>query len=305
MRLQLDDVTLVVDDHGAGSPVVLLHGWPDTRELWRHQVPALLDGGYRVIAPDLRGFGESSKPAEVQAYSAPRMVGDVVGLLDHLSIERAHLVGHDWGAAIAWMTAALRPDRVASIAALSVGHPAALRAAGWAQRQKSWYMLLFQFRGVAERWLSADGFRNLREWSAHPDIDAVAERLADPEALTASLNLYRAILPPEALVEPPPQLPPVQAPAMGIWSSGDLALTEESMTGSAEHVAGPWRYERLDGVGHWLQLEAPGLVNALLLDFLARHRDRAPQTAPAPSAATGGSPVGDLGGHQVPSATAH
>jgi pimeloyl-ACP methyl ester carboxylesterase len=143
-------------------------------------------------------------------------------------------------------------------------------------------MLLFQFPGVAERWLSADGFRNLREWSRHPDIQAVVERLADPEALAASLNLYRAILPPTSLIQPPPELPPVQAPAMGIWSSGDLALTEEAMTGSAAHVAGPWRYERLDGVGHWMQLEAPEAVNALLLDFLGQHRDRASSTSAPP-----------------------
>ena len=274
MRVALDDVTLELEDTGAGSPVLLLHGWPDTALLWRHQVPALAADHYRVLAPDLRGFGGSSRPAEVEAYVAPRMVGDVVGLLDHLSIERAHLVGHDWGAAISWMTAALVPDRVASVTALSVGHPAAFRAAGWRQRERSWYMLLFQVPGVAEQWLSADGFRNLREWSRHPDIDPVVERLAEPGALTASLNLYRAILPPASLVEPPLELPPVQAPAMGIWSSGDLALTEEAMTGSAAHVAGPWRYERLDGVGHWMQLEAPEVVNALLLDFLGQHRDR-------------------------------
>jgi pimeloyl-ACP methyl ester carboxylesterase len=235
-----------------------------------------------VLAPDLRGFGESSRPADIQAYDMAHLVGDVIGVLDHLSIPRAHLVGHDWGAVISWMTAALVPDRVASLTALSVGHPTAFRTAGWAQRAKSWYMLLFQFPGVAERWLSADGFRNLREWSRHPDIQAVVERLADPEALAASLNLYRAILPPTSLIQPPPELPPVQAPAMGIWSSGDLALTEEAMTGSAAHVAGPWRYERLDGVGHWMQLEAPEAVNALLLDFLGQHRDRASSTSAPP-----------------------
>jgi pimeloyl-ACP methyl ester carboxylesterase len=269
MRIELDDVTLSVQDTGAGSPVLLLHGWPDCGGLWRHQVPALAAAGYRVLAPDLRGFGDSSKPAETEAYAAPRMVGDVVGVLDRLSIEQAHLVGHDWGAAIAWMTAALVPGRVASVTALSVGHPAAFATAGWEQRERSWYMLLFQFPGVAEQWLSADGFRNLREWSRHPDIDAVCERLADPGALTAGLNLYRAILPPASLLGPPLELPPVQAPAMGIWSSGDLALTEEQMTGSAKHVTGPWRYEGLDGLGHWPQLEAPEVVNALLLDFLS------------------------------------
>ena len=286
MRIELDDVTLKVSDTGAGSPVMLLHGWPDTADVWRHQVPALLADHYRVIAPDLRGFGESSRPPEVEAYVAPRMVGDVIGLLDHLSIERVHLVGHDWGAAISWMTAALVPDRVASVTALSVGHPTAFRTAGWGQREKSWYMLLFQFRGVAEQWLSADGFRNLREWSGHPDSHAVVERLADPETLAASLNLYRAILPPASLVEPPLELPPVQTPAMGIWSSGDLALTEEAMTGSAAHVAGPWRYERLDGVGHWMQLEGPVVVTALLLDFLGQHRNRASSTSASPNRPT-------------------
>jgi pimeloyl-ACP methyl ester carboxylesterase len=268
MNVNLGEVTLHVRDVGSGVPVVLLHGWPDTGDLWRHQVPALTAAGYRVVAPDLRGFGGSSQPTDLAAYTAPVLVGDVIGLLDALDIERAHLVGHDWGAAIAWMTAALVPDRVASMTALSVGHPASFRSVGWRQREKSWYMLLFQFAGIAERWLSADGFRNLREWSAHPDIDAVTERLADPAALTASLALYRAILPPESLVEPPPDLPPVNVPVMGVWSSGDFALDEAGMTGSARYVTGPWRYERVEAAGHWLQIDAPDRTNTLLLDFL-------------------------------------
>jgi len=273
MFIELEDVTLNVrDGGGAGEPVVLLHGWPDTGDLWRHQMPALTAAGFRPIAPDLRGFGESSRPLPVESYTAAALVGDVVGLLDKLGIERAHLVGHDWGAAIAWMVAALAPQRCTSVTALSVGHPQAFRRAGWAQREKSWYMLLFQFPGVAEEWLRADDFRNLREWSAHPDIDAVAARFADPDALTASLNIYRAILPPGSLIAEPMALPPVSAPALLLWSSGDLALTEEQMTGSTTYLAGPWRYERLDGVGHWMQLEVPEPVNTLLLDFLGQHR---------------------------------
>jgi pimeloyl-ACP methyl ester carboxylesterase len=271
MLIDLGAVTLSVDDVGTGTPVVLLHGWPDTGAVWRHQIPALVAAGYRVITPDLRGFGRSSKPAHVEDYAAPHLVGDVIGLLDRLGVGRAHVVGHDWGAAIAYMTAALVPDRVASVTGLSVGHPAAVRAAGWAQREKSWYMLLFQFREIAEQWLSADGFRNLRDWCAHPDMEEVAARLTDPAALTASLGVYRAILPPSSLIDPPIELPPVQAPAMGVWSSGDIALTEESMTGTAAYLAGPWRYERLDGVGHWMQLEAPDTVNVLLLDHLASY----------------------------------
>jgi pimeloyl-ACP methyl ester carboxylesterase len=271
MFVDVGDVTLKVRDHSTGEPVVLLHGWPDDGDLWRHQTAALHAGGYRTIAPDLRGFGESSRPADVEAYTAPCMVGDVVGTLDRLGVERAHLVGHDWGAAIAWMTAALAPERVHTVTALSVGHPASFRAAGWAQREKSWYMLLFQFPGVAEEWLRANDFRNLRDWSGHPDNEPALARLSEPDALTASLGLYRAILPPESLITSPAALPPIAAPAMGVWSSGDLALTEAQMTGSAEHVSGPWRYERLEGVGHWMQLEAPAAVNELLLDFIDRH----------------------------------
>jgi len=273
--IQLADVALHVRDEGEGPPVLLLHGWPDKGDLWRHQVSALTAAGYRTIAPDLRGFGDSGKPSDVDAYTVERLVGDVAGVLDHLSIGRVHLVGHDWGAAIGWLTAALMPGRVATLTALSVGHPASFRTAGFAQREKSWYMLLFQFVGVAERWLSDNDFANFRAWSGHPDIDEVVKRLSDPAALTASLGPYRAVLPPQSLVEPPPLVPLVQAPTMGVWSSGDLALTEAQMTGSAAQVAGPWRYERLDGLGHWPQLEAPDAVSALLLDFLGQHRDSA------------------------------
>ncbi|HET6530291.1 MAG TPA: alpha/beta hydrolase [Actinoplanes sp.] len=266
--VRIGDVALYVRDTGDGTPVVLLHGWPDTGDLWARQSRTLVAAGYRTIVPDLRGFGASDQPAEVSAYAAPAQVGDVVGIMDALGVDRAHLVGHDWGAAIAWMTAAYVPDRVRSVTALSVGHPEAFGTTGWRQRQLSWYMLLFQFPGVAEEWLSAGGFANLREWSGHPQIDAVIERLSRPGALTASLSIYRAILPPESLVSPPMALPPVTAPAMGVWSDGDFALSEESMTRSAKFVAGPWRYERVTGAGHWLQLDAPDTVDALLLDFL-------------------------------------
>jgi pimeloyl-ACP methyl ester carboxylesterase len=275
MLIELDQVTLNVRDDGAGEPVMLVHGWPDAMDLWRHQVPVLLASGYRVITLDLRGFGGSSRPVDLAQYTVPHLVADVLGVLDHLAVERVHLVGHDWGAAIAWWTAALAPARVATLTAMSVGHPASFRGAGWAQREKSWYMLLFQFPGIAEQWLSADDFRNFRDWTAHPDVDAVVARLSDPSALTASLSPYRAILSPESLVAAPLTLPPVPAPAMGVWSDGDRAMTEEQMTGSKAYLTGPWRYERLDGPGHWMMLEAPDLVNALLLDFLGQHRGSA------------------------------
>ena len=272
MRSETNGVGIEFDVTGSGQPVLLLHGFPDTGRLWRHQVPALVDAGFQVIVPDLRGYGRSDKPAEVEAYAAPLLTQDVLGVLDTAGIERTHVVGHDWGAALAWVFAALVPDRVDHLVAMSVGHPTAFRTAGYRQREKSWYMFFFQFAGVAEEWLSADGWAEVRKWSGHPDVDAVVAELEASGSLTPGLNWYRANLPPRAWVDPPLPLPPVQAPTMGIWSSGDFALTEEQMTGSAEHVAGPWRYERVEGPGHWLQLEAPGEINRLLLDFLQPSR---------------------------------
>ena len=118
-------------------------------------------------------------------------------------------------------------------------------------------MLLFQFPGIAERWLSADNWANFRTWARHPDADAVISELEATGSLTPGLNWYRANIPPESWAGPPLQLPPVQSPTMGVWSTGDFALTEMQMTDSAENVAGPWRYERLDGPGHWMQLAHP------------------------------------------------
>ncbi len=273
MRVEVDGVGLEVSSVGTGPAVLLLHGFPDTHELWRHQVPALHAAGFRTIAPDLRGFGASDKPG---AYGVGAHVGDLVGLLDRLDVPVAHVVGHDWGAAIGWALAALAPDRVRSLAALSVGHPAAFAQGGLAQREKSWYMLLFQFEGVAEQWLSADDFANLREWSRHPDADAVVARLAEPGALTAALGIYRASLPPSSLVARPPSLPPVTAPTLGVWSSGDRFLIEGPMVASGQYVAGPWTYARVEDAGHWLQLDRPAAVNQLLLDFLTRVGSPAP-----------------------------
>jgi len=268
-RVEVDGVGIGYEVHGEGRPVVLLHGFPDTGRLWRHQAPALAEAGFQVIVPDLRGYGRSDKPEAVDAYSIPLLAGDVLAILAQLEIGNAHVVGHDWGAALAWALASFAPGNVDHLAVLSVGHPATFLRT-MEQRQKSWYMLLFQYPGIAERWLSQDDWANFRNWAHHPDTDQVIADLEAHGSLTPGLNYYRANIGPESWVAPPLQLPPVQAPAMGIWSTGDIALTEVQMTDSAKSVAGPWRYERLDGPGHWMQLEAPDQITALLLDFLPR-----------------------------------
>jgi len=268
-RVDVDGVGIEYEVTGEGPPVVLLHGFPDSGRLWRHQVPALADAGLQVIVPDLRGYGRSDKPEAVEAYSLMLLAGDVMAILADLQITKANVVGHDWGAALAWALASLVPGQVDHLVTLSVGHPATFRRTSQ-QREKSWYMLLFQFPGVAERWLTEDNWNNFRHWGGHPDADQVISELEATGSLTPGLNWYRANVPPESWVGPPIQLPPVQAPTMGVWSTGDPALTEVQMTDSAENVAGPWRYERLEGPGHWMQLEAPDQVNALLTDFLPR-----------------------------------
>ena len=266
-RVDVDGVGTEYEVTGAGQPVVLLHGFPDSGRLWRHQVPALAGAGFQVIVPDLRGYRRSGKPAAIEAYSLPLLAGDVLAILADLEITRAHVVGHDWGGALAWGLASLAPGSVDHLVTLSVGHPATIRRTRL-QREKSWYMLLFQFAGIAERWLTDDDWANFRNWAQHPDAGQVIAELEANGSLTPGLNWYRANVPPESWVRPPVVLPPVQAPTMGVWSTGDFALTEIQMTDSAENVAGPWRYERLDGPGHWMQLDAPDQVNALLLDFL-------------------------------------
>ncbi len=267
-RVDVNGVGIEYQVTGRGRPVVLLHGFPDSGRLWRHQVTALAEAGFQVIVPDLRGYGRSDKPSEVEAYSLPLLAGDVMAVLADAGAERAHVVGHDWGAALAWAIASLAPGSVDHLAVLSVGHPSTFRRT-LEQRQKSWYMLLFQFEGVAERWLTEDNWANMIG-AGHPDADQVIADLEANGSLVPGLNWYRANVGPETWVGPPVQLPPVQAPTMGIWSTGDFALTEVQMTDSAENVAGPWRYERLDGPGHWMQLDAPDKVSALLLDFLPR-----------------------------------
>jgi pimeloyl-ACP methyl ester carboxylesterase len=270
MRVDVGEVQLSVSLGGdpAGPPVLLLHGWPDSHDLWRNQVVALGDAGFRTIAPDLRGFGESDRPEGAAAYNILSLLGDVTGLLDALDVPRAHVIGHDWGAALAWAAAAFAPERVDHLAALSVGHPRSFGDAGYEQLEKSWYMLLFQFEGIAEQWLSADDWANFRAWAGHPDHDAVTARLAGPGGLTPGLNWYRANLGPERFVQPPLEFPPITAPTMAVWSSGDMALVEAGVVGSKDYVTGPFRYERIDGAGHWIPLEAPDELNRLLLDFL-------------------------------------
>jgi pimeloyl-ACP methyl ester carboxylesterase len=223
----------------------------------------------RVLAPDLRGFGESDRPEAVEDYGLDRSVADVLALLDELDIERVHVVGHDWGAGLAWALAAFAPARVEQLVVMSVGHPNVLRERSIEQRERAWYQLLFQFTEVAEELLQRDDWKLFRELlRGDGDLERYLVDLSRPGALTAGLNWYRANAAPHLELERTSPFPAVAASTMGLWSSGDHYLTEEPMLRTPEHVTGPWRYERIENASHWIQLDASQRVNELLLEFL-------------------------------------
>lgn len=282
--LDLEGLEFRVVDEGEGFPVVLIHGFPDSATLWRNQIPALVDAGFRAIAPDLRGFGESAKPETVEQYAIPLILSDVRGILDSLRIEKAHLIGHDWGSAVAWIYTVFDAPRIDKLVAISVGHPAAFRGGGMDQRAASWYMYVFQFRGIAEELLKQNDWRWFREWIdwlGGGDMERYVEDLSRPGALTAALNWYRANAPPESLLADQVALPPVEVPTLGIWSTGDRALTENQMIESSKYVSSDWRYERFEGCGHWVPLQRPEELNSLLLEFLnPRDTEQPPLQSP-------------------------
>jgi pimeloyl-ACP methyl ester carboxylesterase len=257
-----------ITDEGEGAPVILLHGFPDTARLWRSQIAALTGAGYRIIAPDLRGRGRSDRPARVSDYALSAIVADVTGIMDAVGVQQAHVVGHDWGAAVAWLLASLVPQRVDHLAAISVGFPGAARV-DLEALQKAWYRLLFLFEGTVEELLQRNDWYLFRELlQGQGDLAQYLADLSEPGALTAGLNWYRANLPVDRLLDPAPELPAVRAPTLGIFGTGDPYLTEDAMIRSKARVNGPWRYERLEGVGHWVPLEAAERLNTLLLEFL-------------------------------------
>jgi pimeloyl-ACP methyl ester carboxylesterase len=269
MIVTANGADLHVETHGDGEPVLLLHGWPDSAALWRNQVPVLASRGLRVITQDLRGLGQSSRPADKDSYRLSAAVGDVAAVLDAVGARTAHVVGHDWGAAVAWLTAMYLPDRVRSLTVLSVPHPRAPMTLR--QREMAWYQLFFQFEGVAEATMEAADWALLREFAAgYKDIERAIADLSRPGALTASLNWYRANLAPR-MPGTGPDLPPVTAPTLGVWSDGDRYLDGARMRASGDLVQGSWRYEEVAEATHWIPLDAPDRVTELLLGWFAEN----------------------------------
>ena len=257
-----------------GELVLLLHGFPQSSWQWRSQLSALGDAGYRAVAPDQRGYSPRARPEGVDHYRADRLAADVLAIADWLGGHHFHLVGHDWGAAVAWQLAGRHPGRLRSLTAVSVPHPMALAEAlaspSGDQLARSSYINLFRTPEVPERLLLADegaGLRALFANSGYHDREAVEHYVAlllEPGALTAALNWYRAIDPLVVL-----GLEPVTTPTLFVWSTDDPAIGREAADACAAHVAGPYRFEVLEGVSHWIPEDAPEDLNRLLLDHLS------------------------------------
>lgn len=262
----------VRDDGPRDAPVaILLHGFPDSSAVWSGATPFLVDAGFRVVAPDMRGFGETDiAPARSDYRIETGAARDVLGIMDHLKIDRAHVVGHDFGAPVAWHLAANYPGRFITLSALSVGHMRAYLRAGPEQKRRSFYILVHQLRGICEWLYRRDDWALLRNhWSGARDVDDVIRLLARPGRLTAGLNWYRANISLARMLAPPPPgslgEEIVRIPTLGVWSSGEKYLVEAQMTLSKDYVQAPWRYERIDGASHWLQEDAPERLAALLI----------------------------------------
>ncbi|MDG4667087.1 alpha/beta fold hydrolase [Mycobacterium sp. 236(2023)] len=269
--------TFDVLDEGSsdGTPVVLLHGFPQFNTSWTPVMTHLTGAGYRCLAPNQRGYSAGARPRRRRDYRGDQLVADIVALIDAVGADTVHLVGHDWGAAAAWATASLAPNRIRSLTAISVPHPAAFFAALTTSRQflASWYMYFFQLPRIPEWFLTrkeGEGAKWLLEKYFGQSPEAAARDVAairDTAALTTALNWYRAV------PFNPPNLTRTRTtvPTMFVWSDGDAALLEKGARLTAQHVAGPYRFEVLEGASHWLPDECPDKLAGLLLDWFAAH----------------------------------
>lgn len=266
-KMTINGLNLNVLVEGEGEPILLLHGFPDSNYLWRGVIPNLARAGYKVIAPDQRGFGESDAPEGKENYDMDLIAKDAVAILDALGIARAKLVAHDWGAMIGWLLAGTYPERFESYTAISVGHPKAYAAAGFEQKRKGWYVLFFQLEGIAEKAFVANDWALFRKSvHDHPEAEHWIEDLARPGRLTAGMNWYRANL--AKLWKS--DFPRVPIPVFGIWSTDDVALAEDQMINSASFVDATWQYERLKGVSHWVPVDAPDALSELILKYYGK-----------------------------------
>ncbi|MFF0155285.1 alpha/beta fold hydrolase [Micromonospora sp. NPDC005203] len=269
MRVDARGLTFEVTAGGPsdGVPVLLLHGFPQHSGEWDDVVPALHAAGLRTYALDQRGYSPGARPTAVADYRIPELVADVVAVLDALGLDAVHLVGHDWGAIVAWAVAAGHPDRVRTLTAVSVPHPAAMAYAlsnDGQQKARSSYITLFRKPGTAERVLLAWHATALRKMLGGvgdaPRVDRYVAPMREPGALTAALNWYRAMSRADLA-----GVGPVAVPTTYVWSDRDVAIGHTAAEACAANVTGTYRFVRLPGVSHWIPDTAPGPLAEVIL----------------------------------------
>lgn len=253
--------------------VVFMHGFPELWWSWRHQMRAFADAGFWAVAPDMRGYNESDKPVGVEHYEVEKLAGDIAGLIRALGRKRAIVVGHDWGAAVAWIVAQYFPEVVSRLAILNVPHPLQMaRGLGTLkQLRKSWYMFFFQLPfGIPERALAAGDYAALRktfevDGFASAEVEPYVEAMKKPGAITAAMSYYRAAMRRGALGRSP-KTRVIECPVLVIWGDEDRHLGKE-LAAPPERFVPHARVEHIPGASHWVQNAAPEKVNDLLLAF--------------------------------------
>lgn len=265
---------------GKGPLVVLLHGFPEFWYSWRHQIPFLAEHGYRVVAPDLRGYNDTDKPRS--GYDVPTLLRDIAGLIKGLGEEQATIVGHDWGGALAWSFAMDYPQMTHKLIVLNAPHPLALfrELRTLKQLRKSWYIFVFQLPWLPEFMLSRDNANSVgrmlngsavQKAAFPPEVTAIYRAaMSKPGAMTAALNYYRQLfrrLPARSTT----QEARITAPTLLIWGEQDVAL-DIALTHGLEQWVDQLQIQYLPESGHWVQQEQPEEVNQLMLEFLGNGR---------------------------------
>lgn len=263
-------LTFTADEAGDGDDVaLLLHGFPESRWSWRHQMPLLAQLGWRAVAPDMRGYGDSSRPKGVEAYKIEHLVEDVAGMFDALGAKRRLLIAHDWGALVAWVFAIERRLPLDGLVIMNVPHPGTLARARGNPRQwlKSWYIGFFQLPGIPELALTANGGRAIvqafrgsaidKSRFSDADVEPFRRNVLVPGAATAMVNYYRANFPGLGKYGNGPR---IEVPTLMVWGEEDIAIGIE-FTENYEPFVADLTLNRLPNVSHWVQQEAPEAVN--------------------------------------------
>jgi pimeloyl-ACP methyl ester carboxylesterase len=273
-----DGLIFEVTDAGPsdGPVVIALHGFPEDRQCWSELAQPLTAAGYRVLAPDQRGYSPGARPKGRRAYDAANLRDDILALADAADAERFDVVGHDWGGFVAWDLAARHPDRVRSCTSLSTPHPRAIRDVALKSTQllHLWYALSFQVPAIPELTFKAigpvRGAKVLERGGLDPETAShYASRFAHPDEMAGLIDWYRAL--PFDLRDPVPDVSEV--PTLFVWGDGDRYLTKPAAVATARHVTSPYRFEILPGAPHWLPTAAADRIAPMLLEHLASRPD--------------------------------